>query len=447
MPICPKCESQGETLFSACPSGDGYFLVDDDEYYGYPNDPWLGRQLGDRFIVASILGQGSMGHVYKAYQAQVDRMVAMKIFKAENVRFSDELGPDTQDRFVQEARVLAKLSHPNCVTLFDFGYDQGEGFLYIAMEYVAGISLRRAVRRGLKFDAIVEVVRQVLMALREAHALEIVHRDLKPENIILSYRQTSDEQIVKVLDFGIAKLLRKEPSQRTQAGLLFGTPAYMSPEQCRGETDITAAADIYALGCLTFEMIAGHLPFDSDLPQEMVRQHQFEPVPDLLPRKGTKLPEGVVEFVKICLEKEPENRFAHAGAALKAFEEIVGGQVRTATFTQGISSGADDVLTRRVAVPKNRISGAELNPTGEFRRDELLGEANGPAPAAAEADQGVLHTSETLHGKKASGAKTSASGGFTAYASDRPGLVAAALLAVVLFLSLLAAVLILLLQG
>ncbi len=372
MAMCPKCQHVGEELFTPCPTGHAYFLIKEKHAKNHGGDPWLGRQLGGRFVIESVLGEGSMGKVYRAYQSQVDRKVAIKLF---NLSDGDEgtRGPADRDRFVQEARVLAKLSHPNCVTLYDFGYDESSGFLYIAMEYVGGVSLRRAVRRGLKQDATIEVVRQVLMALREAHALDIVHRDLKPENIILSYRATSDEQIVKVLDFGIAKLLGKDPGRRTKAGLLFGTPAYMSPEQCRGETDVTPASDIYSLGCVIFEMLSGSLPFGADIPQEMVHQHQHEEVPPLVGRKGQPIDEELERFVRRCMAKAPEDRFVDAAQALRVFEEWVGDAASTVRLAKGVSR-LEGKGAPKVSVPGNRISGAKLDPTGEWRVKDVLQE-------------------------------------------------------------------------
>lgn len=357
MAICPHCQTTGPEEFQPCPTGDGYYLVSEGEYHSREKDPWLGRKIGGRFVVASVLGQGSMGEVYKAYQEQVDRMVAVKLFDVGKMSAGSST---SRDRFVQEAKVLAKLSHPNCVTLYDFGFDENREFLYIAMEYVGGISLRRAVRRGLKVDAIIEILRQVLKALREAHALNIVHRDLKPENIILSYRRTSDEQIVKVLDFGIAKLLHGEDTARTMAGLLFGTPAYMSPEQCRGETEVTPATDIYSLGCMAFEMLTGNLPFEADYPQEMVRLHQEAPIPPLRVRGRQSMPEGLDAFVLRSMSKLPGDRFANAAVALGEFEKIVGG-AKAVQLSAGLSR-REEQIHRKVTVPTNRISGATLDP-------------------------------------------------------------------------------------
>lgn len=438
MVICPHCQVRGGELYEACPSGDGYFLIDEEEAQGYLGDPWLGRRLGERFIITSILGQGSMGHVYKAYQQQVDRTVAIKLF--DTIRVHSMLGeeknsggPGAKERFIQEAKVLAKLSHPNCVTLYDFGLDGDGRFLYIAMEHVGGISLRRALRRGVKMEAIIEIVRQILMALREAHALNIVHRDLKPENIILSYRRTSDEQIVKVLDFGIAKLLQSESMERTATGLLFGTPAYMSPEQCRGEAEVTAATDIYALGCIIFEMVTGRLPYISERPQEMVRLHQHAPIPAMVPRGKMELPQGLEAYVQRCMAKEPGKRFANAAAALAAFERIVGDEVPGGLKMRGLGKLADELVIRKVTVPENRLSGAPLDPTGERERlklEELQKEVPQKVEVRPQSAGDSYQVKETMRGSSEAAAKRErrvVSGG------HRRGLVITALLVVVIF--------------
>ncbi len=450
MAICPHCQTAGDSTFSPCPKGDGYFLVDDSDYHGHPTDPWLGRRLGDRFVIGSILGQGSMGHVYKGYQEKVDRFVAIKIFEISGSEDGFEGGgPGNQQRFIQEARVLAKLSHPNCVTLYDFGVNQEENFLYIAMEHVGGISMRRAVRRGLKLDAIIEIVRQILMALREAHALGIVHRDLKPENIILSYRRTSDEQIVKVLDFGIAKLLQKESSEKTVAGLLFGTPAYMSPEQCRGETDITAATDIYSLGCMIFEMVTGHLPFTADAPQKMVRLHQEAAIPPMVPRGKMRLPDGFEEFVRTCMAKNPEDRFANAPVALIAFENVVGQVGRTRQLIQGMDRLGEELVARRVSVPRDNVTGAPLDPTGERGRPpvaKLMG-ASKSIEVQPESRPKGGRVGDTVRGLEKVKKSTEKKKNIVAPVSGRSGLVLVALVMVLFFCALLFAVIYITISG
>ncbi len=392
MPICPHCGKGGETLFAPCVEGDGYYLIDEKDWKEAPSDRWLGRRLGDRFVISSIIGEGSMGYVYKAFQEQVERMVAIKIFEVG----ADGQSEGSRQRFIQEARVLARVSHPNCVTLYDFGYEKEGQFLYIAMEYVGGISLRRAIRRGLKMDAILEILRQVLMALREAHALEIVHRDLKPENIILSYRKTSDEQIVKVLDFGIAKLLHQGQAQKTRVGLLFGTPAYMSPEQCQGRLDITPASDLYSLGCMAYEMVCGRLPFVSERPQEMVRMQIEAPIPPLEPRPKVEVPAGFEEFVRTCMAKDPGERYANASIALGVFDGIRGA-------TSQLSVGPMEEVRRRVTVPKNRVSGVELDPVGEARRRAMQEDRPSPVVEVDPKDAPLSRVTDTMRGRPVGG--------------------------------------------
>jgi serine/threonine protein kinase len=386
MPICPNCKTEGPSLLEPCPTDDGFFLVDEDEFAAHSGDRFLGREIANRFVVHSVLGRGSMGRVYRALQTGVDRDVALKLFESESIlerslgrSITDRELEDAQARFIQEARVLGKISHPNCVTVYDFGVGAKGKFMYMAMEYVAGVSLREAVNRKLKFPAIVEIARQVLYALREAHSLSIVHRDLKPENIILSYRFSSNEHVVKVLDFGIAKLLQGDFQARTSAGALFGTPAYMSPEQCRGEVDnIGPPVDVYAFGCMLYEMISGRLPYVAPVPQQMVRMHQKAPVPDLEPRSSIDLPSGLDEFVRTCLAKDPADRYADAPEALAALETILGSPTSSGLLTldtRNLGSMADAIRDRSqrghrprssVSVPDDHIAGGELDPVGRF---------------------------------------------------------------------------------
>lgn len=386
MAICPNCKTEGPKALEPCPTNDGFFLVEDQEFASHSGDRFLGRQIANRFLVHSVLGRGSMGRVYRALQTGVDRDVALKLFESETI-LERSLGrsiterelEDAQARFIQEARVLGKISHPNCVTVYDFGVGAKGRFMYMAMEYVAGVSLREAVNRKLKFPAITEIARQVLYALREAHSLGIVHRDLKPENIILSYRFSSDEHVVKVLDFGIAKLLQGDFEGRTSAGALFGTPAYMSPEQCRGDVEnIGPPVDVYAFGCMLYEMICGRLPFVAPVPQQMVKLHQDAPIPALEPRSSIEVPGGLEEFVHRCLSKDPEDRYADAAEALVALESILGSPAGSGLLTldtRNLGSMADAIRDRSrrghrprssVSVPDDHIAGGELDPVGRF---------------------------------------------------------------------------------
>lgn len=332
MPVCPHCHTEHAELFVPCSKQDGFYTIEESEAHAYRGDALMGRLVSGRYIICSVIGHGSIGRVYKAHQLGIERPVVLKIFKLEQLLDEQqgfkpgltiqEAREDAQARFIREARVLGQISHPNCVTIYDFGAAEDGSFLYIAMEFVAGISMRQAIKRGLRADATLDIMRQILMALRDAHAIGVIHRDLKPENIILSFRKESQEAVVKVLDFGIAKLLHRE--QQTNTGMLFGTPAYMSPEQCRGESDrVSPASDIYSLGCMFYELICGRLPYESRVPQQMILMHIDEPIPAVTPRDGMALPEGIDEFITRCLSKEPEQRYATAKLALEQLDGLL----------------------------------------------------------------------------------------------------------------------------
>lgn len=332
MPICPHCKTGVPTLYAACPTGDGFYSIDEQDAAAYKTDPYLGRLVGQRFIVSTIIGHGSIGRVYRAHQKGIGREVVLKIFKTEEMvdeRRRQDLGltmqqarESAQERFEREAQVLGRLSHPNCVIIHDFGHAEDGSFLYIAMEYVEGMTMRRAIKRGLRQDVMLEIMRQMLMGLREAHNQGITHRDLKPENIMLSFRKDIKEPVVKVLDFGIAKLLHN-PST-VNSGMLFGTPAYMSPEQCKGEAEsVDSRSDVYALGCLFYELVCGSLPFPGKNPSQMLIMHVDHPVPEVVAREGIEVNQAFRELIRACMNKAPEDRPASAGEVLKHLDLIL----------------------------------------------------------------------------------------------------------------------------
>lgn len=335
MVICPHCQTVVDQLYAPCPTGDGYYGIDEQEHLSFKKDPFLGRCIGERFVVSAVIGHGSIGRVYKGHQLNIKRDVVLKIFKLEHFvdeQRQGEMGytmeeaeDDARARFIREAHVLGQLTHPNCVTIYDFGAGRDGSFLYIAMEFVAGMSMRKAVKRGLRYDAMIDIMRQILMALREAHMHGIIHRDLKPENIMLSFRRESSEPVVKVLDFGIAKLLHRDV--HTTTGMLFGTPAYMSPEQCRGESDrVGPYSDIYSLGCMFYELVCGRLPYPGKSPQQMIFMHTDDPIPEVIARDGIEVSDELAAFIRTCLSKEPSERYGNAKIALEHLDEALGAQ-------------------------------------------------------------------------------------------------------------------------
>ena len=220
-------------------------------------DKLVGRTLPGGYHILDLISVGGMGRVYRAQQSALGRTVAVKIIHPHLL--ADE---NSALRFMTEARAASQLNHPNSVSVFDFGRTD-DGQPYLVMEFLRGKDLARvAYEEGpLAFARIVDVLRQVLLALGEAHDLGIIHRDLKPENVILEPLRRGGD-FVKVVDFGLAKLRAdtQTPSV-TSPGIVCGTPDYMAPEQGRGDT-IDGRSDLYAVGVILFQLLTGRLPFE-----------------------------------------------------------------------------------------------------------------------------------------------------------------------------------------
>ncbi|HEY5375335.1 MAG TPA: serine/threonine-protein kinase, partial [Polyangiaceae bacterium] len=239
------------------------------------DDKFVGKSLPGGYYILDLISVGGMGRVYRAEQAALGRTVAVKIIHPHLL--SDE---NSALRFMTEARAASQLNHPNSIAVFDFGRTD-DGQPYLVMEFLRGKDLARvAYEEGpLPFSRIVEVLRQTLAALSEAHDLGIVHRDLKPENIILEPLRRGGD-FVKVVDFGLAKLRAdaQHPSV-TSPGIVCGTPDYMAPEQGRGDP-IDGRSDLYSMGVVLFQLLTGRLPFEADSPTQVVMMHLTIPVPD-----------------------------------------------------------------------------------------------------------------------------------------------------------------------
>jgi hypothetical protein len=267
----------------------------------------LGAALASRYVLERELGRGGMATVYLARDLRHDRAVALKVLRPE---LAAALGPG---RFQREIRFAARLSHPNILPLFHSGETGGR--LWYAMPYVQGESLRqRLAREGqLGVAEAVRITRQVAAALDYAHLQEIVHRDIKPENILLAGDQ------VLVADFGIAKALDGSSAEKlTETGLSLGTPGYMSPEQAAGGR-VDARSDLYALGCVLYEMLAGAPPFSGPTPQSVMARHAVDPVPPLRTVRAT-IPPAVEQAVLRALAKVPADRFRTGTQLAEALE-------------------------------------------------------------------------------------------------------------------------------
>ena len=273
---------------------------------GNEPDPLLGRVINDRYKIIEQIGHGGMGRVYKALQSPLDRVVALKVLGAGHDR-----DPNFYKRFFLEASVTAKLTHPNTITLYDYGRTD-DGIFFIAMEYLAGRTLSAAMQGDgpLAQERVIHIAQQICRSLREAHALGIIHRDLKPANVIL-LRQHDDHDFVKVLDFGLVKFFSGENPEGdiTNAGTFMGSPHYIAPEQARNQNP-DQRCDIYSLGVLLYHMLTGRVPFTAQAPVDIILKHLHEPpVPPRELRPDLNLHPELEAVVLKCMAKPREERF------------------------------------------------------------------------------------------------------------------------------------------
>jgi eukaryotic-like serine/threonine-protein kinase len=273
----------------------------------------------NNYEILSLIGEGGMGAVYMARHPVIGRMAAIKVLHAELTH-----NQSLVTRFINEARAVNSLHHPNLIDIIDVGVMQ-DGTPYLMMEFLEGESLSAKLGRQnvLDVDEAMEVVEQIADALQAVHHEKIIHRDLKPENLfLLPDKNTHLGFRVKILDFGIAKLMGDQNhSPKTQTGIVMGTPAYMSPEQCRGINDaIDHRSDIYSLGVILFHMVCGRTPFVSEGMGDLLGMHIYSPAPSPL-SLAPHLPQALVSVILKMLEKEPRLRFqsmAELHTALRA---------------------------------------------------------------------------------------------------------------------------------
>lgn len=287
-------------------------------------DPRLGTTLADRYRLDDLLGAGGMGRVYAAEHVLMRKKLAVKVLHRELTTV-----PEVVKRFEREAMAAAHIEHPNVAAATDFG-KLPDGSVFLVLEFVQGELLRDEIAKGpLTPDRALRIARQIASALASAHELEIVHRDLKPENVMLVKKGATND-FVKVLDFGIAKVpigevgeLARDGQPITRAGMVFGTPEYMAPEQALGQT-VDGRADLYALGTMLYEMLAGVRPYSSKSQVGILGQQLANPVPSFSVRApGIVIPHSVEKFVQHMLAREPDDRFQDAGQVVAAIDELL----------------------------------------------------------------------------------------------------------------------------
>jgi eukaryotic-like serine/threonine-protein kinase len=277
-----------------------------------------GAILGN-YRILEPLNRGGMGSVFRAEHAVLGRPAAVKILRPELTT-----NPQLVQRFLNEAKAATLIRHPGIVEVYDYGTTD-DGTAYLVMELLQGASLaRRLAERGrLPEQEAAFIARGIASALKAAHQQDIVHRDLKPDNIFLVPDPDGPTgERIKVLDFGIAKLIDPKRAHQTQTGALIGTPIYMPPEQARAAGAIDRRADLYSLGCMLYEMLVGQPPFVAAGAGELIAMHLFnEPVP---PRAFVRLAPELERIVLRLLEKEPDQRFQHAGELIDALDPLLG---------------------------------------------------------------------------------------------------------------------------
>jgi tRNA A-37 threonylcarbamoyl transferase component Bud32 len=278
--------------------------------------------IDNRYKLVELLGSGGMAEVYLARDGVLDRNVALKVLRQQYA--SDE---EFVERFRQEAKSAAKLSHPSIVSVYDQGRSEDDGAYYIAMEYVPGGTLKDRIQRegALAPGEAAGVALQIAEALQVAHERGVIHRDIKPQNVLLTERGAA-----KVTDFGIARAA-SAATRVTRTGVVLGTAGYMSPEQAKGEP-VGPASDLYSLGVVLHEMLTGNLPYEAESPLAQAIKHISEPPPS--PREvNPEVPEALDAITMKLLAKNPEERYPSAAALAEDLERARSGFPPVAAFS------------------------------------------------------------------------------------------------------------------
>ncbi|AUX38408.1 protein kinase [Sorangium cellulosum] len=366
------------------------------------SDPLLGKVLNQKFKIHSLLATGGMGVIYRGEQIALERQVAIKVLTPTNS--SNQIDPNFHKRFFLEASILARLQHPNIVTVFDYGRVENmepERY-FMAMEFLEGETLFRRLRKAGRLSApdAMGVARQIARGLREAHKHGVVHRDLKPSNVMLVPGEDTGE-LVKILDFGLVKVLADDSEELTQQGSFLGSPRFMSPEQIsHGKVDLRT--DVYSLGVIVYQMLCGKVPFEAQNSVQILIAHLQQPVPRMRERNPeADVPEPLEAFVLRCLSKDPEGRPANMEAFIRGLGECAQAMGLSPAFGSTGLVTMDSTGTGRMPTPMPPVrvmtaipaspsppssSGGAASPVD----DASLGAASRPADAAPQGRKGIV---------------------------------------------------------
>ena len=344
---CPECHEHFDDEILVCPN-DGSEL-------DLPSDSRLGMVLPFGVTLRAVAGSGAMGTVYEGWQETMERRVAVKMLHGDLARESEFV-----ERFLREAKAVARLNHPNIVTIHSAG-EHGDR-PYLVMEFIDGTTVSDAIKDGsLTVERTLRIARQISSALADAHAGGIIHRDLKPSNLLLSQRRRSSD-FVKILDFGVAKIIDAD-SALTRDGFVFGTPAYLSPEQANGN-EVDGRADLYSFGVMLYEMLTGELPFSGNQVQ-LLLAHAKERAPSILERAPDLNPK-LAALVDALLEKDPNDRPDSAENVADALDLLIGDGLITPWASSALSAAPKEPSASwTVAEIPSRKSGPKWSAAAE----------------------------------------------------------------------------------
>ncbi|MFO0659078.1 MAG: protein kinase [Polyangiaceae bacterium] len=359
----------------------------------------LGVIINQKYKLLGQIGEGGMGRVFKAEQLPLGRPVAIKILRPTSEQEGDDAEVGAfEKRFFLEASTLSKLQHPNLVAVFDYGEIEGNDTptFFMAMEFLAGETLHKRIRARKRLPAkeTISIVRQIARGLHEAHSMGLVHRDLKPGNVMI-VPEHDDLEIVKVVDFGLVKVLEGSSEELTQAGTFLGSPTYIPPEQVRGAA-LGTQADLYSLGVVFYEMLAGVPPFQGTTIELLLAQVNKRP-PSFASRvEGLWVPPALEKLVMRCLEKNPESRPQGMDgflAELKECEAALDGPPASLSATRAPTSAPG---SKSSGVPSVRTAGSSgslpaVNPGLASTRAPTSGPTPALAPTSSRSGQYKTH--------------------------------------------------------